>query len=100
MGIGLTPEHAHLAATIAARAIDPRDAATAPPGLPGFWRGLAGQGILGLHLPEEHGGQGFGLLELAVATEALGAACAPGPFLPTVLASAVIAAADSHAGWR
>ncbi|MBO3748140.1 acyl-CoA dehydrogenase [Streptosporangiaceae bacterium NEAU-GS5] len=102
MGIGLTPEHAHLAATIAARGIHPPHAAPqAPADRPGFWRGLADQGILGIHLPEEHGGQGFGLLELAVATEALGAACAPGPFLPTVLASAVIAAgsdADRHKG--
>jgi alkylation response protein AidB-like acyl-CoA dehydrogenase len=53
---------------------------------------LAGQGLLGLHLPEEHGGQGFGLVEQAVALEELGRALAPGPYVPTVLASAAIAA--------
>ena len=52
--------------------------------------------MLGLHLPEEHGGQGFGLPELAVALEELGRALVPGASLPTVLASAVLAAAG---GW-
>ncbi len=53
--------------------------------------GLAAQGLLGLHLPEALGGQGYGLPELAVATEELGFALFPGAFLPTVLASAVVA---------
>ncbi|HEY6275557.1 MAG TPA: acyl-CoA dehydrogenase [Streptosporangiaceae bacterium] len=55
--------------------------------------GLAGQGLLGLHLPEALGGQGFGLPELAIAVEELGRALLPGGFLPTVLASAVLAQA-------
>ena len=59
---------------------------------PPFWAELARQGWLGLHLPEHHGGEGYGLSELAVVLEELGRACAPGPFLPTVLASAAIAA--------
>src|ERR1039458_6192465 len=54
---------------------------------------LARQGLFGLHLPEESGGQGYGLSELAVALEELGQALVPGGFLPTVLASAVLAAA-------
>ncbi|GAB3962622.1 acyl-CoA dehydrogenase [Actinoallomurus acanthiterrae] len=62
---------------------------------PGFWPELAAQGLLALHLPEEHGGQGFSLLELAVAVEEMGRALAPGPYVPTVLASAVLAAADA-----
>jgi 3-oxochol-4-en-24-oyl-CoA dehydrogenase len=53
--------------------------------------GLAGQGLLGLHLPEPLGGQGFGLPELAIAVEELGRALLPGGFVPTVLASAVLA---------
>jgi alkylation response protein AidB-like acyl-CoA dehydrogenase len=61
-------------------------------GLPPFWDELAGLGWLGLHLPEAHGGQGHSLVELAVVLEELGRAVAPGPFLPTVLASAVIVA--------
>jgi hypothetical protein len=59
--------------------------------LPPFWADLAGLGWLGLHLPEEHGGSGYGLPELVVVLEQLGRAIAPGPFLPTVIASAVIA---------
>ena len=58
--------------------------------LPKFWGEMAGLGWLGLHLPEDVGGQGYGLAELAVVIEALGAVVAPGPFLPTVWASALI----------
>jgi 3-oxochol-4-en-24-oyl-CoA dehydrogenase len=65
--------------------------------LPAAWKEMADLGWLGLHLPEAHGGSGFGLQELVVVLEALGAAIAPGPFLPTVWASAVIAAAGSTA---
>src|ERR1700734_4109701 len=49
---------------------------------------LAEQGLLGLHVPEELGGQGYGITEAAVALEELGRALVPGGFLPTVLASA------------
>src|SRR3954471_14094318 len=62
----------------------------APETVPPFWDDLAALGWLGLHLPEEVGGSGYGLAELAVVLEELGRACAPGPFLPTVLASAAI----------
>jgi alkylation response protein AidB-like acyl-CoA dehydrogenase len=56
---------------------------------------LAAQGLLGLHLAESQGGQGFGLAELAVAVAELGRALLPGGYLPTVLASAVLAAAGA-----
>ncbi len=70
---------------------EPRAAAEDPAAtLPPVWEKLAAQDWLGLHLPEERGGQGFGLLELAVVLEELGAALFPGPLLPTVLASAVL----------
>src|SRR5262245_11206374 len=59
--------------------------------LPSFWKELSGLGWLGLHLPEEHGGSGYGLSELVVVIEQLGRAVAPGPFVPTVVVSAVIA---------
>ena len=65
--------------------------------LPAAWKEMADLGWLGLHLPEAHGGSGFGLQELVVVLEALGAAIAPGPFLPTVWASAVVDAAGSDA---
>ncbi len=58
---------------------------------------MADLGWLGLHLPEAHGGSGFGLAELVLVVEALGAVVAPGPFLPTVWASAVIAACGTDA---
>ncbi len=61
--------------------------------LPAFWPDLASLGWLGLHLPEDNGGSGFGLPELVVVTEELGRALTPGPFVPTVIASAVIDAA-------
>ncbi|HVW79920.1 MAG TPA: acyl-CoA dehydrogenase [Mycobacteriales bacterium] len=60
---------------------------------PAFWSDLASLGWLGLHLPESVGGAGYTLEELVVVVEELGAAVAPGPFVPTVIASALIAAA-------
>jgi alkylation response protein AidB-like acyl-CoA dehydrogenase len=58
--------------------------------LPPFWDELADQGWLGIHVPEDCGGQGFGLLELAIVTEELARAVAPGPAVPTMLASAFL----------
>lgn len=64
---------------------------------PAFWAKLAAQDLLGLHVPEEHGGAGYGLLEAAVAIEALAEKLTPGPLVPTVLASAAILAAEGKA---
>ena len=61
--------------------------------MPPFWDDLVALGWLGLHLPEARGGSGFGLPELVVVVEELGRAVAPGPFVPTVIASAVLHAA-------
>jgi alkylation response protein AidB-like acyl-CoA dehydrogenase len=58
--------------------------------LPPFWADMAGLGWFGIHLPEAVGGDGAGLPELAIVLEELGRVVAPGPFLPTVLAAAVI----------
>jgi alkylation response protein AidB-like acyl-CoA dehydrogenase len=64
---------------------------------PAFWAELAGLGWLGLHVPEEYGGSGYGLEELAIVAEQLGRELAPGPFAPTAIASAVlVAAADDE----
>ena len=41
--------------------------------LPSFWGDIADLGWLGLHLPEQYGGSGFGLPELVVVVEELGA---------------------------
>ena len=99
MSIAITDDHRALAATVsdflAARGA--RKAArelleAETEALPAFWGELGELGWLGLHLPEESGGSGFGLPELVVVVEQLGRAVAPGPFVPSVIASAVLAA--------
>ncbi|MCV7444186.1 acyl-CoA dehydrogenase [Mycobacterium paraense] len=98
MGIALTDDHRELAevarafltaqkARWAARSL--LDATDEP--RPPFWHNLVELGWLGLHIDEEHGGSGYGLPELVVVVEELGRAVAPGPFVPTVIASAVVA---------
>src|SRR3954451_2650342 len=57
-------------------------------------RELGELGWPGIAVSEEHGGQGLGLVELAVLLEELGYACAVTPFLGSVLAALVI----EHAG--
>jgi alkylation response protein AidB-like acyl-CoA dehydrogenase len=102
MSIAITDDHRALADTAtdflskhAARAAS-RSLLEAPEEImPPFWQDLAGLGWLGLHVPEEFGGSGFGIEELVVVVEALGRAIAPGPFVPTVIASAVLVAAGS-----
>jgi len=46
-----------------------------------IWTRLAEVGLPGLMVPEEHGGLGLGMLEAALAAEALGKVAAPSPFL-------------------
>ena len=98
MGIALTDDHRELEevarafltsqkARWAARSLLDAADESRPP----FWHNLVELGWLGLHIDEEHGGSGYGLPELVVVIEELGRAVAPGPFVPTVIASAVIA---------
>jgi alkylation response protein AidB-like acyl-CoA dehydrogenase len=92
VSIGVTEEHAALATSV--RAFAQRHITRLPDrddtGRPAYWEALAGPGLLGLHLPEHTGGQGFSVLELSIAVEEMGRVLAPGPYVPTVLASAVI----------
>ncbi|MFE0171880.1 acyl-CoA dehydrogenase [Streptomyces sp. NPDC059002] len=70
-----------------------------PPGghrRPAHWDGLAEQGLLGIHLPEESGGGGGGLLDLAVVLEEAARAALPGPYAASSLASAVLHRAGAH----
>src|ERR1700682_2161079 len=60
-----------------------------------LWREIADQGWTGLIIPEEHGGLGLGLLEMAVVSEEIGRACLPGPFLSTLFSAALIERAGS-----
>jgi acyl-CoA dehydrogenase len=50
-----------------------------------IWKEMAELGWVGIPFPEEVGGAGLGLADLAVVLEALGRGLAPEPFLPTVL---------------
>jgi 3-oxochol-4-en-24-oyl-CoA dehydrogenase len=100
MSIAITEDHRSLAETVRSFA-DKRNLRGAArerlessdDSLPDFWVELAELGWLGLHLPEEVGGSGYGIEELVIVVEELARAVAPGPFVPTVIASAVIAAA-------
>ncbi len=98
MGIALTDDHRELAevarafltsqkARWAARSLLDSPDESRPP----FWQDMVELGWLGLHIDERHGGSGYGLPELVVVVEELGRAVAPGPFVPTVIASAVLA---------
>jgi alkylation response protein AidB-like acyl-CoA dehydrogenase len=48
------------------------------------WKGLADLGVLGVAIPEAHGGLGLGALELCVIAEELGRALAPVPALSSL----------------
>jgi len=54
------------------------------------WKEMVAMGWPSLHLPEAHGGQGYGLPELAVVLEELGRAGIGGPLVPTAIAGAVV----------
>ncbi|ETW21987.1 acyl-CoA dehydrogenase, partial [Mycobacterium gastri 'Wayne'] len=64
---------------------------------PPYWQAAAEQGLQGVHLAESVGGQGFGILELAVVLAEFGYGAVPGPFVPSAIASALIAAHDPEA---
>jgi 3-oxochol-4-en-24-oyl-CoA dehydrogenase len=100
MPIAITEEHRALAQTVAALLTKHQSRAVARSLLeaeadarPAFWAELSHLGLLGLHISEEHGGSGFGLAETLVVAEQMGRYLAPGPFVPTVIASAVLAVA-------
>jgi 3-oxochol-4-en-24-oyl-CoA dehydrogenase len=101
MPIAITPEHQDLAASVRSLVarIAPSEVlhqaletpiATPPP----YWRAAADQALQGVHLVESVGGQGFGILELAVVLAEFGLGAVPGPFVPSAIASALIAAHD------
>ena len=60
-----------------------------------LWREISELGWPGIALPEEHGGQGLGSVELAILCEEVGRTVAPVPFLPSVAAATLIAHAGS-----
>jgi alkylation response protein AidB-like acyl-CoA dehydrogenase len=104
MPIAITPEHEDLADSVRSllartvpsellhRAME-TPIATPPP----YWKAAADQGLQGVHLAENVGGQGFGMVELAVVLAEFGRAAVPGPFVPSAIASALISANDPDA---
>jgi alkylation response protein AidB-like acyl-CoA dehydrogenase len=60
----------------------------------GAWKEMSELGWAGIFIDEEHGGQGLGIVELAILTEELGYALAPVPFLSNAAAGLAL----EHAG--
>ena len=60
-----------------------------------LWKEISELGWPGIAIPEDDGGQGLGIIELAVLLEESGYACAPSPLLGSAGAALVIAAAGS-----
>ena len=62
-----------------------------------LWRAAVGVGLQGLAIPEEYGGAGLEMLDLALAFEVLGEGAAPGPFLGHELTGLAISRCDDAA---
>ena len=62
-----------------------------------LWQGLCELGLQGLLVPERFGGSGLGVLDAAVAAEALGAAVAPVPFIGLAMATLAVLRAGTPA---
>src|ERR1700752_4852563 len=104
MPIAITPEHNDLAdsvrslvARVAPSEVLHEALETPIPNPPPYWRSAAEQGLQGVHLAESVGGQGFGILELAIVLAEFGYGAVPGPFVPSAIASALISAHDPEA---
>ena len=104
MPIAINPEHQDLADSVRSLVarVAPSEvlhAALETPidNPPSYWRAAADQGLQGVHLAESVGGQGFGILELAVVLAEFGYGAVPGPFVPSAIASALISAHDPDA---
>src|SRR5258705_2660461 len=104
MPIAITPEHNDLAdsvrslvARVAPSEVLHEALETPVPNPPPYWKAAAEQGLQGVHLAESVGGQGFGILELAIVLAEFGYGAVPGPFVPSAIASALISAHDPDA---
>ncbi len=64
---------------------------------PVLWKGLVEMGVAGLAIPEEYGGAGLEILDLAVVSETLGYGALPGPFFNHMVGSLAIAWGGSDA---
>jgi alkylation response protein AidB-like acyl-CoA dehydrogenase len=76
----------------------PTAATDAPHGYDaGAWEAMSEQGWLAIELPEDDGGLGLGLVEVAVLCEELGRRLVAAPFLPSVVALGALSDADARA---
>ena len=64
-----------------------------------LWTAMVDQGWPGIAVPEDKGGVGLGIVELAVLLEQTGAHTAPAPFLQTALALDALASMDADPAW-
>src|SRR6185295_8762616 len=63
-----------------------------------IWKKMAGLGWLGILVPEQYGGLGLGLTEMAIVARGLARGLAPEPLAATaVLSAAVLVAAENEA---
>jgi len=56
------------------------------------WSGLADLGVVGLLVPEAHGGAGMGMVDAAVVLEEMGRAVYPGPFAASAIGAVSLVA--------
>jgi alkylation response protein AidB-like acyl-CoA dehydrogenase len=61
-----------------------------------LWRKIAEQGWTGIIFPEEYGGFGMGMVEMAATLEEMGRALLPGPFSSTVLLAGTLLEASGN----
>jgi len=73
-------------------------AVNAPAGYDGaVWSAMADQGWLAIELPEDDGGLGLGMVELAVLCEEIGRRLVAAPFLPTIVALGALGGDEARA---
>src|SRR5687767_6866591 len=97
MTIGVTEDHTALADMVRRWAADHAPPAVARTAAEDggkepaeLWQGLAGQGLLGMHLAEDVGGAGGTLVETAIAAAELGGVLSGAMYVPTVTVSTIL----------
>ena len=68
---------------------------------PGVWAQLSDElSVLGLAVPEEYGGSGFGFVEISIVLEEAGRALLCAPLLSSVMATTALLEFDDHAAMK
>ncbi len=105
MSIGISEEHAELAASVRqwAASLEGREVARAceddaEASFDEVWKAVVEMGVATIGLPEAAGGGGGSVLDLAVALEAAAHELVPGPLLATAVAAEVLGETDGVAG--